>query len=618
MNTIFGLDTETTKESYKKGSLMSIQVYSPEKNNSVVFTRIPGTENWEIYLVNSEKVLEDQISRPPRDLSIKVDVCSLGTHLEPLIKKRKEVYTTKAVKEFFQKKQMKFVTHNGYFDHYVLLRDLGISVDIVADTYIMAIMIPSRVNDLSNLQDLMQRHFDRNYDKARYGEWEDFDWSRGVYSTSQILYGSQDAMATYILYQELLKKYGSAKQDFFGEIYKMELSLIPIFSEMRMKGILVDKKRFQDSLESFKKESEEKIRNLYALRGKPFKINSAAEVAKWLYEERGNVCPIFSRKTRKPSASAKALDMLDDPVVKDLRDARESDSIYRALEALNQSDLPEDLGNYTLWHPEFKPLSHTRGSRIYTSDPSVNQWNWEVRSSVVPREGKVFYFADISAFEMAYLAKEAGETSIIEFYNSGKDFHRMIASSVFGKPEEMITDKERETIKVVEYATVYGSEGGSVAQALRIPYEDATKIVQSFLNRFPKIRELRDKIYSQALRTGCVRTKMGRWRRVIDVYSASDEEKSSGCRAAFNFYIQSGAGDLMKKSYLTLGKKLREIGASLEFTVFDSFLIEMNAVEDKSKVDEILKEVLTDEGFSYRFKSGVGRNWREAKYDSEK
>lgn len=366
MNTIFGLDTETTKESYKKGSLMSIQVYSPEKNNSVVFTRIPGTENWEIYLVNSEKVLEDQISKPPRDLSIKVDVCSLGTHLESLIKKRKEVYTTKAVKEFFQKKQMKFVTHNGYFDHYVLLRDLGISVDIVADTYIMAIMIPSRVNDLSNLQDLMQRHFDRNYDKARYGEWEDFDWSRGVYSTSQILYGSQDAMATYILYQELLKKYGSAKQDFFGEIYKMELSLIPIFSEMRMKGILVDKKRFQDSLESFKKESEEKIRNLYALRGKPFKINSAAEVAKWLYEERGNVCPIFSRKTRKPSASAKALDMLDDPVVKDLRDARESDSIYRALEALNQSDLPEDLGKYTLWHPEFKPLSHTRGSRIYT------------------------------------------------------------------------------------------------------------------------------------------------------------------------------------------------------------------------------------------------------------
>ncbi len=179
-----------------------------------------------------------------------------------------------------------------------------------------------------------------------------------------------------------------------------------------------------------------------------------------------------------------------------------------------------------------------------TKDPSVNQWPWEVRSSIIPVEGKKFVFFDWSGAELYLAAKWAKCEPLTSRYEAGEDLHRFIASKILGR--EITTNEEREISKVVSFATIYGSEGDSVARALRIDRGKGVFYVQKFLAEFPEIATLRAKIIAYAKKTGYTKTRLGRYRKLPGIHSSNNREVDKAARQSFNTAIQGGVADFMK------------------------------------------------------------------------
>lgn len=143
---------------------------------------------------------------------------------------------------------------------------------------------------------------------------------------------------------------------------------------------MIDPVPFMESIEETKEELERLDNELFKARGFPFKI-TPTELRKFLFEERGLMPVEYTEKEKIPSMSSSALEYLTDPVVETIINRASTQSTLSGLKSLvgKGEETSEKLWKF---HPEFRPISEsTSGGRIYTKNPSVNQWNWmtEVR-----------------------------------------------------------------------------------------------------------------------------------------------------------------------------------------------------------------------------------------------
>ncbi len=68
----------------------------------------------------------------------------------------------------------------------------------------------------------------------------------------------------------------------------------------------------------------------------------------------------------------------------------------------------------------------------------------EIRSAFVPGEGfESLLSSDYSQVELRIMADLSGDEALIEAFRSGKDFHKYVASLVYGIPVDDITSDQR-------------------------------------------------------------------------------------------------------------------------------------------------------------------------------
>ena len=262
-------------------------------------------------------------------------------------------------------------------------------------------------------------------------------------------------------------------------------------------------------------------------------------------------------------------------------------------------------------HVEGTHAYYANGILVHNCDPSTNQLPKEFRDYVKPSAGKKFLYMDWSAAELAVAIFWSRETTLLKAYRQGADLHRIIASELLDKPYEQVTDEDREVSKIVTFSIMYGSEGGAASRALGISFDEASRLVQKFWEKFPRMLELRTRIQTQARRTFRTWTAAGRCRRLSNIETGADENK--GLRQAFNTAIQSSVADFQKLALIRLHKYLQPIGGRVVTTVFDSFLIEVDMDADESQIGEDLVRLFTFEldGFEWKFnfKLKSGYTW---------
>jgi DNA polymerase-1 len=105
-----------------------------------------------------------------------------------------------------------------------------------------------------------------------------------------------------------------------------------------------------------------------------------------------------------------------------------------------------------------------------------------------------------------------------------------------------VSGVDRKIGKMVNFAYVYGSGPRNIAEQADIDVQTARKVIAGFESRYPRVKELSQRLQRQAVADGFITTPFGRRLPV-------DKDKPY---AALNYMVQSSSRDITAQGLLRL------------------------------------------------------------------
>ena len=247
-------------------------------------------------------------------------------------------------------------------------------------------------------------------------------------------------------------------------------------------------------------------------------------------------------------------------------------------------------------HSNFN-LTGTRTGRLSSSKPNLANVASEVRSrftqglysggqtrdeeynlrnAFVSRPGYGMVSTDFAQQEMRLFAWESQDERMLEAVKSGLDIHLMIAMAVWGDCGKDLNKIHREWSKTVGFGLLYGMTTGSLEHKLGLTRGEATKVIQDYWGKFPRIRPYLFSLVDECKRVGYVRNWAGRiWREETEMFMYK----------SCNFMVQGGSADLLSVAAMRTNKYLQNTGyGQIVSYVYDELLYEV-------KIDKIEEAV---------------------------
>lgn len=402
------------------------------------------------------------------------------------------------------------------------------------------------------------------------------------------------------------------------ELYEnIEMPLVFVLYDMEKEGIRAD----GDKLKEYSRElavSINKIeKRIYEEAGEEFNINSPKQLGVVLFEK----LQLPNEKKTKTgySTSAEVLDKLapDHPIVADVLE-------YRQLSKL-KSTYADGLINFIekdgKIHTTFNQTITATG-RLSSTDPNLQnipiriELGKLIRKVFLPEQGHLFVDSDYSQIELRVLAHLSDDEKLIEAFKNGQDIHRSTASLVFDTPFDEVTDIQRRNAKAVNFGIVYGISAFGLANDLNIGRKEAQAYIDSYFEKYPKIKAFLDKTVSEAKEKGYIKTMFGRIRPIPELSSSNFMQRQFGERVAMNSPIQGTAADIIKIAMIRVHDRLlkENLKSKLILQVHDELLIE-TAEDEKEDVIELLEEEMhkaADLKVSMEVGTECGYDWYDA------
>ena len=479
--------------------------------------------------------------------------------------------TIPVLKEIFSGKI--FCMHNSGFDCSILLK-YGWNIwdtNKVHDSMVLAYVLGEYSS--VGLKSLTKEVFNHEMDTLD-SLFSGGEIAMEFISAEEVLeYACEDADWTRELVVTLLRKISDSKTK---EIYSYEMKLVPVAKEMEFNGIRVD----VPSLNKISKELEEKIsycENLVFDQVEQaagvrynFNIGSTADVGDVLFQKMG--LPVEKKtKTGKPSTSADVLEKLavKYPVVQNIITYRRLVKLKSSFVDLLPTFVEEDgkihtnflqchvpTGRFASNQPNLQNIPKVGRNPYITihADGSEERIEFNIRKAFIPDDGYYFVDADYSQIELKILAGEANEFSLIKAFNNNDDVHSLVASEMYGVSLKDVDKQMRFEGKTINYRLIYGGTAKGLAGQLRIDVNRAKELISLYEESRPSIGIYKEKVISDARRTGLVYTKYGR-RRYIPQYPKAVQSQdrkermmlfAAGDRGAVNSVIQGTAADILK------------------------------------------------------------------------
>ena len=390
-----------------------------------------------------------------------------------------------------------------------------------------------------------------------------------------------------------------------------------VLYDMEKEGIRAD----GDKLKEYSRElavSINKIeKRIYEEAGEEFNINSPKQLGVVLFEK----LQLPNEKKTKTgySTSAEVLDKLapDHPIVADVLE-------YRQLSKL-KSTYADGLINFIEQdgkiHTTFNQTITATG-RLSSTDPNLQnipiriELGKLIRKVFLPEEGHLFVDSDYSQIELRVLAHLSDDEKLIAAFKNGQDIHRSTASLVFDTPFDEVTDIQRRNAKAVNFGIVYGISAFGLANDLNIGRKEAQAYIDSYFEKYPKIKAFLDKTVSEAKEKGYIKTMFGRIRPIPELSSSNFMQRQFGERVAMNSPIQGTAADIIKIAMIRVHDRLlkENLKSKLILQVHDELLIE-TAEDEKEYVIELLEEEMhkaADLKVSMEVGTECGYDWYDA------
>ena len=400
---------------------------------------------------------------------------------------------------------------------------------------------------------------------------------------------------------------------------EIELPLTAVLADMEDAGIRIDTYRMGEITARLTERVEELEAQAYEHAGEEFQLGSTQQLARILFEK----LELTSGRKGKTGYSTDA---------RVLRAIRDDHPLVPVVEEWRE--LTKLLNTYLLPLPE---LIAERDGRLHTtinqavaatgrlsttnpnlqSIPVRTELGRRIRSAFVSADGTRLLSADYSQVELRILAHVSGEPVLREAFARNEDIHTATASQVFGIPPAELTRGQRDTAKMVNFGIIYGISSYGLSENLGIPRDDAQELIDTYLARLPRVRELIARTITDAAEDGYVTTLLGRRRAIPELRAANRQTRSLGERLAVNTVMQGTAADVIKVAMVRIHERLRREGraARLVLQVHDELLLEVPEVETSAVKDLVREEMVgaypLDPALAVEV--GVGDTWADAK-----
>ncbi|CAK7295023.1 DNA polymerase nu [Vulpes lagopus] len=171
---------------------------------------------------------------------------------------------------------------------------------------------------------------------------------------------------------------------------------------------------------------------------------------------------------------------------------------------------------------------------------------------------------DFSQIELRILAHLSGDPELLKlFRESGRDDVFSTLTSQWSQhppgpgtwkdiPPECVTYADREQTKKVVYSVVYGAGKERLAACLGVTVQEAAQFLESFLQKYKKIKDFVQTTIAQCHQTGYVASIMGRRRPLPRVHDQDQQLRAQAERQAVNFVVQGSAADLCKMAMIRI------------------------------------------------------------------
>ncbi|CAH3015499.1 unnamed protein product, partial [Porites evermanni] len=210
------------------------------------------------------------------------------------------------------------------------------------------------------------------------------------------------------------------------------------------------------------------------------------------------------------------------------------------------------------------------------------------RAAYRSRLGWFLLAADFQSIELRLLSHVSEDPSLLHIFNDkdNADVFTTLTSQWLGKSCDDVQFQERERTKRIVYSVIYGVGSEKLGQTLKVTSDEAKGFMDSFLGRFPRIKEFTRRSIDGCRKNGYVTTIFNRRRWLPHINSVDFAQRSQAERQAVNFIVQGSAADICKAAMIQVISSISADALSI-FLFPDRLLLQIH--------DELLLEVPEDE-----------------------
>lgn len=258
--------------------------------------------------------------------------------------------------------------------------------------------------------------------------------------------------------------------------------------------------------------------------------------------------------------------------------------------------------HYGVIYPSF--LQHGTTSGRYSSrNPNFQNLprdDKRVKGCIEARPGRVFVGADYSQLEPRVFASFSGDERLLASFKNGDDFYSVIGMEIFDKYDCSLKKEDKDSFankypalrnmaKTVGLAAAYGTTPAKMAPAINKSIQECKEIIDSYFEKFPKVKTLMLDSHKEAILNGYVKNLYGRQRRmpqamdIPKIYGKTPHEElpyeaRNILNLAINHRIQSTGASIVNRASIAF-KRLKINSAKIVLQVHDEIVVECDEAE---------------------------------------
>ncbi|HUS83190.1 MAG TPA: DNA polymerase I [Dehalococcoidia bacterium] len=410
------------------------------------------------------------------------------------------------------------------------------------------------------------------------------------------------------------------QQNLWKLFAEVEMPLVPVLARMEMTGVALDVSVLREMSQQLAGQVVDLEKEVYDAVGHQFTIGSPQQLSVVLFEELG--LPKSRRGKQGYSTDAQVLESLRGahPVVDLVLQ-------YRQLTKLKSTyidTLPALVNRKTnRVHTSFNQTVAATG-RLSSNDPNLqnipvrSELGGQVRAAFIARDfgpEPLLLGADYSQVELRILAHLCRDPLLLQSFRDDIDIHAATASEIFGVSLDEVTPEMRRRAKVFNFGVLYGLTAFGLSQREGISREEAQRFIDTYFERYPRVKEWRDKTVAETRAQGYAETIMGRRRYIPEINANNPMVRAAAERMAINMPVQGTASDIIKVAMNRIDAELTERGlrTKMLLQVHDELIFEGPSAETDALREMVLRVMPASLDLDVPLKVDVkvGKNWGE-------